>query len=58
MIESQPSEEQIVVPPLPRWLAPTTVGLVALLGLAIWALWTFAGPLSSLAEATWLFICR
>ncbi|NTW97123.1 MAG: hypothetical protein HGB28_01060 [Oscillochloris sp.] len=58
MIKPSPPDEEIVVPPLPGWLAPAAVALSALLGLATWVLWGFAGPLSSLAEATWLFLCR
>jgi len=58
MSELQISDEELVVPPLPGWLLPVAGGLTAIIGLAIWLLWTVSGPLSSLIDPTWIFLCH
>ncbi|NTW00609.1 MAG: hypothetical protein HGA19_04785 [Oscillochloris sp.] len=58
MVEQRVNDEEVVVPPLPIWLMPAVVVLTGLFGLVIWLLWTFSGPISSLIDPRWIFLCH
>lgn len=57
-IEQPISDDELVVPPLPRWFIPAALLLTALIGLTIWYLWVATDPVRAMAGPSWLFLCH